>query len=103
MTAEEMAAGHEQGVKDFVAQLEDGPNTDGLGNLPLEPAMEGDVKVFEITVTEVKWEVAPGQLVDAMAFNGQIPAPRSGSTPVTASGSRCRTRCRSRSCCTSTG
>lgn len=75
MTAEEMAAGHEQGVKDFVAQLEDGPNTDGLGNLPLEPAMDGDVKVFEITVTEVKWEVAPGQLVDAMAFNGQIPGP----------------------------
>jgi uncharacterized cupredoxin-like copper-binding protein len=75
MTAEEMASGHEQGVKDFVAQLEDGPNTEGVGNQPLEPVMDGDVKVFEITVTEVQWEVAPGQLVDAMAFNGQIPGP----------------------------
>ena len=75
MTAEEMAAGHEQGVKDFVAQLEDGPNTEGLGNQPLEPVMDGNVKVFEITVTEEPWEVAPGQLVDAMAFNGQIPGP----------------------------
>jgi FtsP/CotA-like multicopper oxidase with cupredoxin domain len=38
--------------------------------------MENGVKVFELTATEVKWEVAPGQLIDAMAFNGQIPGPQ---------------------------
>ena len=37
MTAEEMAAGHEQGVKDFLA----GEETDTYGNQPLEPTMDG--------------------------------------------------------------
>jgi FtsP/CotA-like multicopper oxidase with cupredoxin domain/plastocyanin len=71
MTAAEMAAGHEQGVKDFLA----GDQTATEGNQPLEPEMDGDVKVFSLTAWNVKWEVAKGQFVDAMAFNEQIPGP----------------------------
>ncbi len=71
MTAEEMASGHEQGVKDFLA----GEETDTAGNQPLEPTMDGGVKVFDLTVEEIQWEVSKGQFVDAMAFNGQVPGP----------------------------
>jgi FtsP/CotA-like multicopper oxidase with cupredoxin domain len=76
MTAQEMADAHAQGVNDFVAQLTDGPNTTGLGNRPLKPEMDGNVKVFNLTVSQVKWEITTGQFVDAMAFNGQVPGPK---------------------------
>lgn len=71
MTAEEMASGHEQGVLDFLA----GKETDTYGNQVLEPVMNGDVKVFNLTVEQLQWEVAKGQLVEAMAFNGTVPGP----------------------------
>ena len=61
---------------DFVAQLEDGPNTEGLGNQPLKPEMDGNVKVFNLTVTQMQWEITTGEFVDAMAFNGQVPGPQ---------------------------
>ena len=102
MTAEEMAAGHEEGVVAFAGQLEDGPLTAEHGGQPIDPTMDGRVKIFSLTTTEVSWEVAPGEFVDAMAFNGQVPGPRSASGPATASASSSRTRCHSRSCCTST-
>ena len=73
MTAEEMAAGHEQGVLDFLA----GKETDTYGNQALEPEMDGDVKVFNLTVEQIQWEVAKGEFEDAMAFNGRCPGPRS--------------------------
>jgi len=76
MTAQQMADAHAQGVTDFVAQLKDGPNTEGLGNQPLKPEMDGNVKVFNLTVTQMQWEITTGQFVDAMAFNGQIPGPQ---------------------------
>jgi len=75
MTAQQMAEEHAKGVQAFVDQLKNGPNTDGLGAQPLKPEMDGDVKVFTITVTNVQWEIAPGQTVDGMAFNGEIPGP----------------------------
>ena len=75
MTAEEMAAGHEAGVVAFAGQLEDGPLTPDHGNQPLEPVMDGKVKVFELVTSEVPWEIASGEMVDAMAFNGQVPGP----------------------------
>jgi FtsP/CotA-like multicopper oxidase with cupredoxin domain len=75
MTAQQMADMHQAGVDAFVKQLTDGPNTEGLGGQPLKPEMDGDVKVFNLTVTNVQWEVSTGQKVDAMAFNGQIPGP----------------------------
>jgi len=75
MTAQEMADAHKQGVDEFVAQLTDGPNTGGLGVQPLQPVMDGDVKVFNLTVSRVKWEITPGTFVDAMAFNDEVPGP----------------------------
>jgi FtsP/CotA-like multicopper oxidase with cupredoxin domain len=76
MTADEMASSHEKGVNDFVGQLENGPLTDTAGNQPLKPEMDGKVKVFTLVASQVRWEVAPGQFVDAMAFNGQVPGPK---------------------------
>ena len=71
MTAEEMAAGHEAGVKAFLA----GDETDTQGNQVLEPVVEAGVKTFELTVSAVSWEVSKGEFVDALAFNGQVPGP----------------------------
>ena len=67
--AEQMDAMHEAGMKAFPAK------TAVHGNQPLKPRIEKGVKVFELTATEMKWETAPGQMVSAMAFNGQVPGP----------------------------
>ena len=75
MTAQEMAQSHQAGVQAFVDQLKNGPNTQGTGNQLLQPTIHGGVKTFRLIVTQQKWEVSPGQFVDAMAFNGQIPGP----------------------------
>jgi FtsP/CotA-like multicopper oxidase with cupredoxin domain len=69
MTNDEMDAIHEAGVKSFPAK------TAGLGGQPLEFDMDGDVKVFNLTCREIKWEFAPGQFADAMAYNGAVPGP----------------------------
>jgi FtsP/CotA-like multicopper oxidase with cupredoxin domain len=76
MNAEEMAAADKAKVDAFVAQLEEGPNTEGLGNQPLKPTIDGGVKVFELTVSQIKWETTTGTFVDAMAFNGMVPGPQ---------------------------
>ena len=67
--ADEMDAMHEKGIKAFPAK------TAGKGGVLLEPRMENGYKVYDITVEEIKWEVEPGKLVDAMAYNGQVPGP----------------------------
>jgi FtsP/CotA-like multicopper oxidase with cupredoxin domain len=69
MSVQEMLDGHREGVEAYPAA------TEGLGNQPLEPTMEGGAKVFVLNATEVRWETSPGTFVDAMAFNGQIPGP----------------------------
>jgi FtsP/CotA-like multicopper oxidase with cupredoxin domain len=69
VSVQDMLDGHEAGVAAFPAE------TEGFGNEPLEPAVEGGVKVFELTATELEWETAPGVTVDAMAFNGTVPGP----------------------------
>jgi manganese oxidase len=68
--ADAMDAMHEKGIKAFPAK------TAGKGNQPLAPKMAGGVKVFELTAREIQWEVAPGQMVKAMAYNGQVPGPQ---------------------------
>jgi manganese oxidase len=60
---------HEKGVKAFPAK------TAVVGNRLLAPRLEGGVKVFDLTATKLKWETAPGQFVDAMAYNEQVPGP----------------------------
>ena len=65
-----MDAMHEKGIKAFPAK------TAVYGNQPLAPTMDGKVKVFELTTTEMQWETAPGQMVSALAYNGQVPGPQ---------------------------
>jgi FtsP/CotA-like multicopper oxidase with cupredoxin domain/plastocyanin len=72
MTAQQMADMHKAGVEAFLA----GNQTPTQGNQVLKPTMDGNVKVFNLTAQEVKWEVSKGQFVDAMAYNGQIPGPQ---------------------------
>ncbi|HSL58794.1 MAG TPA: multicopper oxidase domain-containing protein [Acidimicrobiales bacterium] len=51
--------------------------TEGKGNVPLEPvSIEADgTKVFELEASIIEWEVSPGEIVDAWAYNGQVPGP----------------------------
>ncbi|MEA2596984.1 MAG: hypothetical protein QOF01_3453, partial [Thermomicrobiales bacterium] len=69
MTADEMDAMHEAGVKSFPAP------TAGLGGQPLEPVMDDDVKVFTITAQVVQWEFQPGKFAEAFGYNGVVPGP----------------------------
>ncbi len=70
MNADAMDAMHEAGIKKFPAK------TVGKGNVPLTPRMDGNVKVFELTTSEIDWEVEPGKKVKAMAYNGMVPGPQ---------------------------
>ncbi len=50
--------------------------TEGHGGDLLEPKVLPDgTKEFDIEAKIVKWEVAPGKLVDAWTYNGVVPAP----------------------------
>jgi manganese oxidase len=71
MTAEEMAAAHEAGVKAFLA----GGETPTAGGQPMQPHLDDGVKVFELDVTQALWEVSKGVVKTALAYNGQIPGP----------------------------
>jgi FtsP/CotA-like multicopper oxidase with cupredoxin domain len=69
VTADEMDAMHEAGVKAFPAA------TEGLGGQPLPFTMDGDVKVFDVVCQVVQWEVTPGKRVEAWTYNGVTPGP----------------------------
>lgn len=71
MTADEMDALHEEGVKAFVA----GVKTEGKGGVPMEPTMDGDVKVYELTCSVVQWEYSLGKRTEAWVYNGTMPGP----------------------------
>jgi FtsP/CotA-like multicopper oxidase with cupredoxin domain len=49
---------------------------DARGDRELAPRMEGEVKVFELATSVIRWTILPGVTADAYAFNGQIPGPR---------------------------
>jgi FtsP/CotA-like multicopper oxidase with cupredoxin domain len=50
--------------------------TEGEGAAVLEPTiMDDGTKLFELTVSEIEWEVEPGKVVDAIAYNGAVPGP----------------------------
>ncbi len=68
--AEAMDAMHEAGIKAFPAK------TEGKGNQLLSPKVVNGVKVYELTAAPVQWETAPGQKVEAWAYNGQVPGPQ---------------------------
>ena len=70
--ADAMDAMHKAGIDTFVA----GAGKDELfWRKPMAYTTDGDVKVFELTCTEGKWEVTPDQPVDAMMYNGIVPGP----------------------------
>jgi manganese oxidase len=65
-----------QQMVDYVAQLDEGPNTEGVGNQPLPPKVLPDgTKEFDLTAEIVDWEVEPGKTVRAWTYNGQVPGP----------------------------
>jgi FtsP/CotA-like multicopper oxidase with cupredoxin domain len=68
--ADAMDAHHEAGVKAFPAK------TEGKGNQLLQPRMEGNVKVYELTASRIQWETEPGKRVEAFAYNNQVPGPQ---------------------------
>ncbi|CAN5793174.1 hypothetical protein BH23ACT5_BH23ACT5_21410 [soil metagenome] len=51
--------------------------TEGIGNQVLEPTeVRADgTKLFDLTASIIDWEVAPGEFVEAWAYNGQVPGP----------------------------
>jgi FtsP/CotA-like multicopper oxidase with cupredoxin domain len=63
---------HEEGVNTFLQNIGTDPN---FWRPPLEFTMDGDVKVFQITCSEVQWETDPGTVFPAMAYNGLVPGP----------------------------
>ena len=71
-TAEEMDALHEAGVNVFL---------EGIGSNPLfwdnklDFTMDGATKVFKVTCQDIDWEVEPGKVIKAMAYNGTVPGP----------------------------
>ncbi|MEC9244757.1 MAG: DUF4396 domain-containing protein [Pseudomonadota bacterium] len=48
---------------------------DETGGRPLEPRIEDGVKVFDLDASVIRWQILPGEHVDALAYNGQVPGP----------------------------
>lgn len=71
-TAADADAGHEAGVKKYLANI--GKYPDFWGK-KLEPEMDGDVKVFKITAEEIDWEIMEGNKVAMLAYNRIVPGP----------------------------
>jgi FtsP/CotA-like multicopper oxidase with cupredoxin domain len=46
------------------------------GDQPLEPRVEDGVKVFDLDVSVIEWNILPDEQVEAYAFNRQVPGPR---------------------------
>lgn len=74
VSADVMDGHHEDQVKLFLKNLE-GPITQGKGLQPLQPTVVDGVKVFNLTLSEIKWETTPGNFESARAYNEQIPGP----------------------------
>jgi FtsP/CotA-like multicopper oxidase with cupredoxin domain len=71
-SGDDMDAMHEQGIKYFLDNI--GKDKEYWGvDMPYK--MDGSTKVFDVVCTEGKWEVAPGNVVDAMMYNGRVPGP----------------------------
>jgi uncharacterized cupredoxin-like copper-binding protein len=59
------------------SMLEFPAETEGKGNEILEPEILPDgTKRFTLEASIIDWEVAPGQIVEAWAYNGMVPGPQ---------------------------
>jgi FtsP/CotA-like multicopper oxidase with cupredoxin domain len=72
MDWEAMDHHHEEGVKIFLDNI---GKEENYWRKPLEYTLDGDVKVFELTCTNIQWETEPGKAFPAYAYNGMIPGP----------------------------
>lgn len=68
----EMDAHHEEGAKIYLDNIGKDPL---FWNRQLEYTMDGDVKVFNLTVEEIMWETEPGKSFKALGYNGIVPGP----------------------------
>src|ERR687892_1808366 len=50
-------------------------STDARGAQPLEPRIEDGVKVFDLDISVIEWNILPDEQVMAYAFNRQVPGP----------------------------
>ncbi len=73
-TADGMDAMQKRVVDQFLANTKS-PITKGKGNVPLQPVIDNGVKVFNLTMDEVEWEVSPGQKEKGFGYNATIPGP----------------------------
>ena len=64
--AEHMAPAPTDGVPDATA---------ARGGRPLAHTVDGDVWVFRLEATPVRWEILPGRRVTAWTYNGTVPGP----------------------------
>jgi manganese oxidase len=68
--AEFLRANYEASVSRFPAA------TEAMGNQRMDPEVLADgTKVFELVLSYFDWEVAPGEVVRATGYNGQVPGP----------------------------
>ena len=74
MSDPEMNASSKARVDQFLKNTKT-PITEGLGAQDLAFKMDGVVRVFELTCKKVTWEVAPGEKVEAVTYNGTVPGP----------------------------
>jgi FtsP/CotA-like multicopper oxidase with cupredoxin domain len=49
---------------------------DARGDQPLDARLEGDVKVYDLTASVIKWNILPDEQVMAYAINRQVTGPR---------------------------
>jgi len=42
---------------------------------PAQAQADGQIREFQLTVGRTQWELAPGKVVDAYTYNGQVPGP----------------------------
>lgn len=63
---------HQEGVEIFLAGIGSDPN---FWRPPMEPEMDGNVKVFNLVCQEVDWDTGAGMTFPAMTYNGMAPGP----------------------------
>jgi FtsP/CotA-like multicopper oxidase with cupredoxin domain len=50
--------------------------TEARGDQLLEPRVQGGIKVFDLDISVIEWNILPDEQVEAYAFNRQVPGPR---------------------------
>lgn len=58
------------------AQITSVAPADAKGDQPLAPQIDNGVKVFNLSVSIIGWNILPNRPVAAYAVNGQVPGPR---------------------------